>query len=87
MIISFSGKPPNRPYQKILIFNNICGEHVCLCSSRFLKTPHEIIYSCMYSYLFDLFSEKPLSKAKYIYKLIRPNSVFGSMVNVPLFEN
>ena len=56
-------------------------------STRFLKTPHQIIYSCMYSYLFDSFSEKPLSKAKYIYKLIRLNSIFGSMVNVPLFEN
>ena len=41
----------------------------------------------MYSYLFDSFSEKPLSKTKYIYKLIRLNIVFGSMVNVPLFEN
>ena len=49
----------------------------------FLKNPHQIIYSCM----FDSFSEKPLSKAKCIYKLSRLNSVFGSMVNVPLFEN
>ena len=37
---------------------------VCLCSPRFSKTPHQIIYSCMYSYLFDSFSEKPLSKTK-----------------------
>ena len=65
----------------------VVSMYVYVCSPCFLKTPHKIIYSCMYSYLFDSFSERPLSKAKYIYKLIRLNSVFGSMVYVPLLEN
>ena len=51
------------------------------------------IYNCSYlyaySYAFDWFSGKPLSKTKSdIYKLgsILVNSVFVSMVNVPLFQ-
>ena len=51
------------------------------------------IYKCSYLYVylyaFDWFSGKPLSKTKSdIYKLgsILDNSVFVSMVNVPLFQ-
>ena len=42
----------------------------------------------MYSYLFDsTLKIKPLPKTKRIFQIIRLNSVFGSMVNVSLFQN